>query len=651
MDFFDRQDRARRHTKRLVFYFALALMLTVAAVYLAFALIFRFRPEHGDDLSRLWDPMLFTSVAAGTSFVIFLGSLVKIMELSRGGSAVAAMLGGTPVSPNTSDPDERKLLNVVEEMALASGVPVPQVFLLRNEEGINAFAAGLKTQEAAVGVTRGCIERLNRDELQGVIAHEFSHILNGDMRLNLRLIGIVNGLLVLAIIGRQLLYVRSSGRSRDGKGGNPLPFIGLALLIIGGIGMFFGRLIKSAVSRQREFLADAAAVQFTRNPAGLAGALKKIGGLAAGSRLETPKAEQASHLFFSNGLAESWFAWFSTHPPLVDRIRALDPQFDGQFPEVGGAPRPPLANRRYAYEAGETTMIAAAELAGRQVPLPPPRPAETVAAAAMAARTGAPTAHHLRYAAALRERLPAELLAAVHEPLSAAGLVLSLVLSRDAALRQRQLDSLEPLVREEYLVGLPKLAAAVDAIDTRDRLPVVMLALPALRQLSPAQFRGFSELLQQLVESDQEIDLFEYTLQRLVRRHLAPLYEAGARTLVQFYSLKPLLPDCAVVLSALARQGNENEPATVEAFVQGATLLDPTGGRLALLAPERCDLAPIDAALERLALASPAIKRQVLQACAETVAADGQIAPREAELLRAIADSLDCPLPPFIEGV
>ena len=651
MDFFDRQDRARRHTKRLVFYFALALVFTVAAVYLAFALAFRFRPEHGDALSQLWDPTLFAGVAAGTSFVIFLGSLVKIMELSRGGSAVAAMLGGTPVNPNTTDPDERKLLNVVEEMALASGVPMPQVFLLRDEEGINAFAAGLKTQEAAVGVTRGCIQRLNRDELQGVIAHEFSHILNGDMRLNLRLIGIVNGLLVLAIIGRQLLYVRSSGRSRDGKGGNPLPLIGLALVIIGGIGMFFGRLIKSAVSRQREFLADAAAVQFTRNPAGLAGALKKIGGLAAGSRLETPKAEQASHLFFSNGLAESWFSLFSTHPPLAERIRALDPQFDGEFPRDDGRMRPPLLDRGYAYDEAEAAGVGASDVAGQQVPLPALRPAAAVAATAMMAQAGTPTPHHLRYAVALRERLPAELREAAHEPLSAAGLVLSLVLSRDAALRQQQLDSLETLVREQFLAGLPKITAAVAAIEARDRLPLAMLALPALGQLSPAQFHGFSQLLQQLVESDQEIDLFEYTLQRLVRRHLAPHYETTARPVTQFYSLKPLLPDCAVVLSALARQGNENEPATVEAFAQGATLLDPTGGRLALLAPERCDLAPIDAALERLALASPSIKRQVLQACAATVAADGQIAAREAELLRAIADSLDCPIPPFIEGV
>ncbi len=651
MDFFDRQDRARRHTKRLVFYFALALASTVVAVYLAFALAFRLRPEHGDVWKQLWDPTLFAGVTAGTTFVILLGSLVKIMELSRGGSAVAAMLGGTPVNPNTTDPDERKLLNVVEEMALASGVPVPQVYLLRNEEGINAFAAGLKSEDAAVGVTRGCIRLLNRDELQGVVAHEFSHILNGDMRLNLRLIGIVNGLLVLAIIGRQMLYVRSSGRSRDGKGGDPLPFIGLALVLIGGIGMFFGRLIKSAVSRQREFLADAAAVQFTRNPAGLAGALKKIGGLAAGSRLENPKAEEASHLFFSNGLAESWFALFSTHPPLADRIRALDPQFDGAFPGVGGPALRPPSERGFARDEPDAALPGASDLAGYQVPLPTPFPAVTVTANAMMARAGSPSHQHLRYAAALRERLPVELLEAAHEPLSAAGVVLSLVLSREASWRQQQLDSLDMLVREQFLAGLPEIVAAVDTLEARDRLPLVMLALPALHHLSPAQLQSFAQLLQQLVESDQEIDLFEYALQRLVRRHLAPLYEPGARPVAQFYALRPLLRDCAVVLSALAYQGNENRSLVEAAFAQGAVTLNGTGGQLVLLAPEACDLAQIDAALERLALACPALKRQILQACAETVAADGQIALREAELLRAIADGLDCPIPPFIEGV
>jgi Zn-dependent protease with chaperone function len=649
MDFFDRQDRARRRTKLLVFYFAVALVLTVLALNLVFALIFRLDWERPDDWQRLWDIRLFAGVTAATTFVIFLGSVVKILELRRGGSAVAEMLGGTPVHPHTTDLEERRLLNVVEEMALASGIPVPQVYLLRQEAGINAFAAGLDTRDAAVGVTRGCLRYLNRDELQGVLAHEFSHILNGDMRLNLRLIGIINGLLVLAILGRQLLRVRA-GSSRGGKGANVLPLIGLALVILGGIGVLFGRLIKSAVSRQREFLADAAAVQFTRNPPGLAGALKKIGGLAAGSRLENPKAEEASHLFFGNGLAASWLAWFATHPPLEQRIRLLDPQFDGVFPKVNPAAVEP--------EAAGPPRTGSAAAIGRLVPLADARsspgvPSEshTVSAARLVAQVGAPSAGDLGYATALLERLPAELVAAAHEPLSAAGLALALVLSRNAAQRQGQLDAIEAQVRAEYFAGLPAIAAAVEALAPRDRLPLVSLALPALRELSPSQYEGFARLLEALVESDQEIDLFEYALLRLVRRHLAPHF--GAETparIVQYYALNPLLPDVAVLLSALAHQGQEDEPAAAAAFAVGARRLDPGGTRLHLLPAADCYLAQIDAALDRLALAAPAIKRQLLEGCAVAVAADGQVEVREAELIRAIADSLECPLPPGIEA-
>lgn len=645
MDFFDRQDRARRRTKLLVFYFAVALGLTVLALNLVFALIFRLNWDRPDDWQRLWDARLFAGVTAGTTFVIFLGSVVKILELRRGGSAVAEMLGGTPVHPHTTDLEERRLLNVVEEMALASGIPVPQVYLLRQEGGINAFAAGLDTRDAAVGVTRGCLRFLNRDELQGVIAHEFSHILNGDMRLNLRLIGIINGLLVLAIVGRQLLRVRG-GSSRDGKAANALPLIGLALIILGGIGVLFGRLIKSAVSRQREFLADAAAVQFTRNPSGLAGALKKIGGLVAGSRLENPKAEEASHLFFGNGLSESWLAWFSTHPPLADRIRLLDPQFNGVFPKVSPASVGP--------EPGGRTDRGGAAVIGRLVPvagaaappqlrgLPP-----TIPAARLVAQVGAPTPEDIQYAGALLERLPAELVAAAREPLGAAGLVLALVLSRDEVQRQGQLDAIEAQVRAEYFAGLPAIAAAVEALAPRDRLPLVSLALPALRELSPSQYEGFARLLEELVERDREIDLFEYALLRLVRRHLAPLFgaERPARV-VQYYALNPLLPDCAVLLSALAHQGQDEEPAAARAFAAGARRLDPGGTRLRLLPAAQCNLAEIDAALDRLALAAPAIKRQLLDGCALAVAADGQVEVREAELIRAIADSLECPLPP-----
>src|SRR5204863_3999046 len=257
-------------------------------------------------------------VTIGTLAVILIGSVFKTLQLARGGSAVAELLDGRLINSNTSDADERKLLNVVEEMSIASGIPVPQIYVMEGEPGINAFAAGHSASDAAISVTRGCMTMLTRDELQGVVAHEFSHLLNGDMKLNLRLMGLIFGILCLTVIGRVLI------RTRGKK--NPLPLLGLALIIIGWVGVLFGRLIQAAVSRQREFLADASAVQFTRNPSGLANALKKIGGIAEGSELQSHRAEEASHFFFANGLKSGFFG-FATHPPLIERIRALDPSF------------------------------------------------------------------------------------------------------------------------------------------------------------------------------------------------------------------------------------------------------------------------------------------------------------------------------------
>ncbi|MCL4797761.1 MAG: M48 family metallopeptidase [Bryobacteraceae bacterium] len=331
MDFFEHQDKARKNTKLLVVYFVLALVCIIASVYIASLTIFYGAEQQAGEPARdlvLWDPGLFLKVVLGTLGVVVLGSLYKTAVLRKGGSAVAESLGGRLVDSNTTNPDERKLWNVIEEMAIASGVPVPKIFVLDNEAGINAFAAGHSPSDAAIGVTRGCMTLLNRDELQGVIAHEFSHILNGDMRLNLRVMGVIFGILCLAVIGRILLYSRGRGRDK-----NPMMLLGLALIVIGAIGVFFGRLIQAALSRQREFLADASSVQFTRNPAGLSGALQKIGG--AGSQLESPHTAEASHMFFGNGLSKPFLGMLATHPPLDERIRAIDPGWDGRFREGG----------------------------------------------------------------------------------------------------------------------------------------------------------------------------------------------------------------------------------------------------------------------------------------------------------------------------
>jgi uncharacterized tellurite resistance protein B-like protein len=464
------------------------------------------------------------------------------------------------------------------------------------------------------------------------------------MRLNLRLMGIIFGILCLAVIGRVLLYTRS----RSSKDKNPLPLLGLALLIIGWIGVFFGRLIQAAVSRQREILADASSVQFTRNPAGLAGALKKIGGLSFGSKLEAAHAEEASHMFFGNGMGESLFHLMDTHPPLAERIRAIDPSFDGTFPPVSFAeadqapPRvsPPPQRSPLPFPFPGLPR-AQAGLAG----LAPP----VIAAQAMMTSTGTPTAAHLRYAEGLRVSIPASLQTAAREGLGASTVVYALLLSDDDATRGKQLDELaaatSAAVRQETLRVLPD----VQTVATHAKLPLLDLAIPGLRHLSPAQFEQFRAAVQKLVEADGEIDLFEYVLQKIVLRHIEPYFLQARKPVIQYYALKPLTRDCAIVLSALAYLG-QDEPGKIQyAFQQGAQLLGYAAQvELQLLPETACELAQVDEALNRLCQAVPQIKKNVLNACAQTVAADGVIQEMEAELLRAIADTLDCPMPPFI---
>lgn len=639
MDFFDRQSRALKTTKWLVLYFTLGVLLMVLTVYAAVVLVFGASGAKSEDGRRVpvaftwWQPGLFLWSAVGTLTVIGCGSLVKTLELARGGSAVAEMLGGSLVQAHTTDPDERRLLNVVEEMALAAGVPVPQVYVLRREKGINAFAAGHHTGDAVVGVTDGTLRLLSRDELQGVIAHEFSHILYGDMRLNLRLMGVLFGILCLTIIGRILLQTRGGSRDK-----NPLPVLGIVLLAIGWIGFFFGRLIQAAVSRQREFLADAAAVQFTRNPEGLAGALKKIGGLSYGAALKSPQAGEASHMFFGNAMTKSLSGMFATHPPLVDRIRAIDPAFDGVFPKVTSRAARPEGSDAGGGGAARRRF----PLPGGMSPLAPPG----IAAPAVAAQVGAADSPQLRYARELRDNFPPALQAAAREPLGACAIVYGLLLSSESSLRARQLALLAEKTSPGVAAETERLLADVEGMAARARLPLVDLALPQLRQLAPGQFLEFREAVRALAEADEQIDLFEYVLQKAVVRHLEPNFVPVRRGTAQYYALQPLVSECSVLLSSLAHAGHDDPVGIREAFESGARVLRQQGQVEARLLPShQCGLAEIDAALTRLAQTSPPLKRSVLDGCARAVATDGLIQETEWELLRAISDTLDCPLP------
>jgi len=429
-DFFQQQNSARRKTFQLVLYFVLAILFLIALVYgLLLAL---------SEPVSWWQPELLLLAALGVGLVVGGASAFKVAQLASGGQAVALMMGGEEVPGTTTDARQKRLLNVVEEMALAAGVPVPSVYVLE-EPGINAFAAGYAPGDSVVAVSQGCLNYLTRDELQGVVAHEFSHILNGDMRLNIRLIGLIFGIMALSIIGRILLLTsgrRSSGRDNSRAG---LVLLGLGVFVLGLVGAFFGRLIMAAVSRHREYLADASAVQFTRNPDGIGGALKKIGGLAEGSRIDNPQAAEAGHMFFANAFAgEGLAGLLATHPPLVERIRRLDPRFDGQFPEV----RPPGVDRE-ELEGPRPDRVP--PFAGMpRLPGLPQVPVPVLGFADEAAsRVGNVDPEVISYAHALHDGMPDVLKLAAQEPFSARALVYALLLDPRADLRDLQLSRLK----------------------------------------------------------------------------------------------------------------------------------------------------------------------------------------------------------------
>ncbi|KXU84234.1 peptidase M48 [Paraburkholderia monticola] len=644
-DFFQQQDSARRKTVQLVVYFVLAIAILIVLVY---ALLLGLGVYGGvKPVSAWWQPELLLLVAAGVGILVGGASVFKVAQLASGGQTVALMMGGKEVPGTTTDAREKRLLNVVEEMALAAGVPVPPVYVLE-EPGINAFAAGYTSGDAVVAVSRGALDYLTRDELQGVVAHEFSHILNGDMRLNIRLIGLIFGIMALSIIGRMLVLTsgRRASSREDPRARIALMLLGVAVIVLGLVGAFFGRLIMAAVSRQREYLADASAVQFTRNPDGIGGALKKIGGLAEGSRIKNPQAAEAGHMFFANAFAGGGLAGLlATHPPLVERIRQLDPQFDGQFPEV----RPVGAEREEPEGPRSGRVPPFGGMPGfpglPQVPAP-----VLVLAGDAASRIGHVDPEEIGYAQALHESVPDLLRIAAQEPFSARALVYALLVDPRADLRDLQLTQLKAGAEPQDFAETVRLVRPVHALPDTHRLPLLDLAMPALRQMSPRQHRAFRAQVEALMIADQRLSLFEYALRCVLHRHLDAQFLPQRPARPVHNSPQKLAQPVATVLALVAWEGQPQSDAAAQAFDMGMRSYMGGDHTYRLPTREECSLADFDAALQTLNQSVPAIKRRIVIACTACILANQQVAVREAELLRAICDTLDCPLPPLVVG-
>jgi Zn-dependent protease with chaperone function len=635
MNFFERQDQARRQSKRLVFLFILAVAAIVVAVNLVFLVTFGGLKDTTSSSSVALGMVLSTLLTLG---IIGIASMYRISSLRSGGSAVALQMGGTPVPEDTHDFHYRRLRNVVEEVAIASGVPVPEIFVLEQESGINAFAAGYSTGDAAVAVTRGALDKLNRDELQGVVAHEFSHVLNGDMRLNIRLMGVLFGILALAIVARKVLIHSRGGRGS--KGAAPVLLAALGLLVIGSIGQFFGRLIKAGVSRQREFLADSSAVQFTRQTAGLAGALKKIGGLEQGSKLASRDTEEVAHMLFGDGVGYS--SLFATHPPLIARIQALEPNFKPQ-----GLVE--LAARWQMHPPSGLDEDIALGFDSRQLPpLPSDRSEMAVTPPAVVAQVGAPQNNDYTRASALVRAIPEVLRNAAHERGEAMALMYGLLLAPAGKVRERQLYELaarqdERLVRQavdyaDRLEGLPRILY----------LPLASMAMPSLRRRPRPELEVFMDACYALTHADGKVSLFEYCLGQLLRVQVHDALDPAGSFVVGKRRLADCSTEAVALMALMAQAGHDDRAAAMRAYLAGMALLFP---RLnAPYQPPADPLRTLDDLWPVLDQIEPRGKELLIEGLVAAVSHDGKICVAEAELLRVVCASLHCPLPPQLEG-
>ena len=635
MDFFGQQANTRRRSFRLVLLFAVTLAAFLVFLGALPALLqtgWTLCSGHGWQWS--WDWRVFAICAGGAGAILLAGAAIEWLNLADGGRAIAESLGAEPLSASTGDTAAQRLRNVVDEMAIASGRAAPRVYILRRETALNALTVGRRAADAVLILTRGCLDRLTRDELQAVVAHEFSHLLHGDTALDTRLVVLLSGLLSIPEIGVDLLRSGwSEGtdpRTREpATSPTPLLFLaplGLLLVAVGFAGFLLARALQAAAARQREFLADASAIQFTRNPAGLAGVLNKIAAAPA-ERLAGPAASsKLGHLHFAPVRRSVLLDWFSAHPPLAARLSAIDrPRATPPAPaDTPRSARQPLA-RNLADLAAVRAEIGS--FVGTAV---------------------TPSSEHLSYSQRLIASLPPAVLAAARDPAGAPAVVLGLLLSRAPDRHAAELALVRRTAGPAVAAALSPIAGDIAPLHRAKRLPLLGLALPALQALPGPAKASLLAAARALAEHDGEVHLFEFALLKALQRHLAPsapFHRSGA---LAHPAIAQFTAPIAILLSACARTETDSHEQAFRTFAAGAAYFSGIQHALELSPATACGLDAISTALDKLSAAPESYRRVLLAACARVVGTDRIVSPDESELVRAIADSLDCPLPPLI---
>ncbi len=651
MNFFQHQEYARSKTRWLLFVYVLAVVAIVIALDAIFMLVkYLAVSEYSQttnlttDIKGLIENDASTLLLFSLAIIVFIGvaSLFRVLTLQGGGSKVAAALGGTLVDANHPDRRVRRLINIVEEMAIASGLPVPQVFVLEQESGVNAFAAGHQPEDATVAVTRGALEIFNRDELQGVLGHEFSHILNGDMRMNMRLLGPLFGITLIGMMGNTLLRsaARSNVRSsRESSGGAfVVLLLGAGLAIIGFIGQLAGRMIKAAISRQREYLADASAVQFTRQKDGIGGALKKIAAWQHGSVIADSGTEEISHMLFANGLRKQFSSLFATHPPIKDRLQRMGIRFDKQ--EID----------RLAVKIKRTSINGSQQRSSAID--------ETTQAGFIADSVSGFTkvyedrfnSEALKSARTLLNHIPDKIRAEAESENTVREVILALLLNNERAIKEQQLKVIRSAGVGINFHRVVEVRQQLDELSQNLRLPILDLGFPAIRHLTWQTRWDFYTLVERLILLDGQVNSFEYMLSRLLLQMLEENRKPDSSSGKKHIKLHRLQYHLRTLFSVVALFGHDDEQLANRAYIAGMDNLFGNQQWPQYYMPADW-IAHFDAALAALDRARPLIKEEIINSLMVIIGFDHDYRIEEYEMLRVISALLHCPMPLVLDDL
>lgn len=624
MNFFEHQEQARQSSRWLIFLFIIATLSIIGFLDLIFSSFYLLSINKVNASYTDIPLAIHIKVSLCIAAFILLMTLYRSWQLRAGGYKVAEALGGRRLTQDTNTVTELRLLNIVEEMAIAAGTETPTVYILE-DSAINAFAAGLTIHDAVIGVTRGAVDLLNREELQGVIAHEFSHILNGDMRLNVKMLGVLFGITCISSLGHQFTYA-----GRHSRNAAPIVIAGVGMVIIGFIGIFFASMIKAAISRQREYLADASAVQYTRSIDGIAGALKKIGGWSIGSYLAAPRAAEYSHFYIAEGVSLWARGFFETHPPLKKRIQRIDHSWDGQFPYVSRSldqivdqqrRREKIQSDKFKIDQSPDISIAALTSA--------------------LALTGMPNIQHVQYANKMLEDIPVDILDALHNPLQAYALSLLLFLNKDISNWPQRLENINADILKEISPYLFELSPLIKNLHTMHRLPLLELSIPTLKRLLPDQQTLFKQDVIKVIQSNNKIELWEWALYRIIRLSLSQPKPIK----VKYTKFTQIQAECELILAAMSHISSHDKTRQQRTYLAAAKHLG-----LNTLPPEKFTLSTtaLKKSLDKITRIKPLLKPRFLKALVLAIEQDGKVKAEEVELIRAISESIDCPMPPIL---